>query len=144
VTKRAGTDLDGRWFSNFNWIRPNRPPFKDVGFSRILGFESAAIAPKYVIESISPEEFDDVLSGITLGWLNRNGALAAQMRSGAGKVLITTYRFDKYGRDPYATYLLDSLLRYMSEPEFLPLMQMVTNRTSSGRISPPSAAHSVV
>src|SRR5881392_2356387 len=50
VSFRKGTELDGRWFSNFNWIRPDRQPFSRVAFTRILGFESASVAPEYVIE----------------------------------------------------------------------------------------------
>jgi hypothetical protein len=34
--------------------------------------------------------------------------------------VITTLRFDEYGRDPYATQLLDALVRYASGPECAP------------------------
>ena len=46
---REGTELEGRWFSNFNWVRWNRAPFDRLTFSKILGFESAAVAPKLVL-----------------------------------------------------------------------------------------------
>src|SRR5581483_12133051 len=75
VMQRAGTELDGRWFSNFNWIRTDRRPFSAVAFTRILGFESAEVVPAYVIQNIAPADFDDVLSGATFGWLNKNSAL---------------------------------------------------------------------
>jgi len=42
------------------------------------------------------------------------------MRVGNGAVLLTTFRFDDYGKDPYATHLLDSLIRYVSGPGFRP------------------------
>ena len=72
ISSRAGSELDGRWFSNFNWVRRDQEPFSAVGFNRLLGFESAQVAPDFVIENVAPENFDDVLWGITFGWLNRN------------------------------------------------------------------------
>lgn len=121
---RSGTELDGRWFSNFNWIRPDREPFSRVAFTRILGFESLCVAPEYVIEGIGPDMAEDVLSGITYGWLNRNCALAAQMRVGAGRILITTYRFDKYRSDPYSTDLLDSMILCASSSDAKPKLEV--------------------
>ena len=61
-----------------------------------------------------------MLSGITYGWLNSNEALAVQARAGQGCVLLTTFRFDDYGRDPYATHLLDALIAYASGPDMRP------------------------
>ena len=123
VTRRAGSELDGRWFSNFNWIRPDHPAFSHVAFSKILGFESAQVAPEYVIENVSPANYDDVLSGVTYGWLNRNCALAIQIRCGRGKLLLTTFRFADYGSDPYATTLLNSAMAYVASPECQPRLQ---------------------
>ena len=114
IALRSGSELDGRWFSNFNWIRPDRGPFSSLAFNRILGFESAAVAPAYVIQGLEPEQFEDVTSGITYGWLNNNCGLAAQMKVDQGTMLITTYRFDAYGADPYATELLHSLMHWTS------------------------------
>lgn len=122
---RAGSELDGRWFSNFNWVRSSAEPFASVAFTPILGFESARAAPEYVIQGIPPESNDDVLSGITLGWLNHNSALTAQVRAGAGKLIVTTYRFEHYGIDPYATNLLDSLITYISTPRCDPKLEIV-------------------
>jgi hypothetical protein len=123
ITQRAGSELDGRWFSNFNWIRPDRPPFSHVAFSKILGFESQRVAPEYVIENVCPADYADVLSGITFGWLNRNCALALQMRCGSGKLLLTTYRFAHYGSDPHATTLLNAMIAYVASPECEPSLR---------------------
>ena len=111
---RAGSELDGRWFSNFNWIRSDREPFSAVAFTPILGFESEHVVPKFVLRNIAPEHFDDVLSGVTYGWLNLNSALAMQLRMGSGTLLITTFRFTQYGADPYATHLLNAFIRYLA------------------------------
>ncbi|MBV9610027.1 MAG: hypothetical protein JO187_10760, partial [Acidobacteria bacterium] len=123
VAKRAGTDLDGRWFSNFNWIRMSAEPFSAVAFTPILGFESSSVAPKYVLRNIPPGDFRDVLSGVTYAWLNKNSGLAVQLQAGPGKMLLTTFRFDQYGRDPYATHLLDALIRYVAGEQFRPRME---------------------
>jgi hypothetical protein len=121
VTPRAGSDLDGNWISNFNWVRTDAPsPFARVAFTKILGFESERVVPRFVIEGVKGENYDDVLSGITYGWLNSNEALAVQARVGNGRVLLTTFRFDEYGRDPYATQLLDSLIAYAGGPDMNP------------------------
>jgi Glycosyl hydrolases family 2, sugar binding domain/Glycosyl hydrolases family 2/Glycosyl hydrolases family 2, TIM barrel domain len=121
VTPRAGSDLDGNWISNFNWVRTDPPsPFSRVAFTKILGFESERVVPRFVIEGVKGENYDDVLSGITYGWLNSNEALAVQARVGNGRVLATTFRFDEYGQDPYATQLLDSLIAYAGGPDISP------------------------
>ncbi len=120
VSLRKGTELDGRWFSNFNWIRADRPPFREVAFTRILGFESRYIAPAYVIQGVAEEDFDDVLCGATFGWIQKNSALALQMRCGQGRLLLTTFRFDQYGQDAYATTLLGALIRYVGSADCNP------------------------
>ncbi|MBV9574484.1 MAG: hypothetical protein JOY93_10550 [Acidobacteriales bacterium] len=124
IRPREGTELDGRWFSNFNWIRPDAEPFNRLAFTTILGFESANVAPEYVIQGIPPSAMQDVLSGITFGWLNNNCALAAQMLAGNGKLLVTTFRLSKYGSDAYSTTLLDTLIRYINAPQFQPQFRL--------------------
>jgi hypothetical protein len=121
ITPRADSDLDGNWISNFNWVRTSAPsPFSRVAFTKILGFESEHVVPRFVIEGVAGADYDDVLAGITYGWLNSNEALAVQVRAGAGRMLLTTFRFDDYGRDPYATHLLDALIAYTSSQDFAP------------------------
>jgi hypothetical protein len=124
IVKRAGSELDGRWFSNFNWIRPDCEPFSSVAFSKILGFESAGVAPQYVIQGLGAADFEDVLSGVTFGWLRKNSALAVQMQVGAGHMIITTYDFSKYGSDAYATRLLDAMIRYVCSAGCEPKLEM--------------------
>lgn len=120
VTPRAGSDLDGNWVTNFNWVKTDAAPFGEVAFTKILGFESDTTTPRYVIQGIRTADYDDVLSGIFYGWLNNNAALAVQMRDGSGKVFVTTFRFDAYGSDPYATRLLDATIRYIGGQAFAP------------------------
>ena len=121
---RAGSELDGRWFSNFNWIRSDRPPFQQVAFGRILGFESAAVVPNYVMQGVPGANYEDVLASATFGWLQKTSALAAQLQFGRGKLLATTFRFDQYGVDAYATNLLDAIISYAASAEMNPTLQL--------------------
>jgi len=120
VTPRAGSDLDGNWVTNFNWIRAGALPFKTVAFNGVLGFEAEASIPRFIIQGVRGEDYGDVMSGIFYGWLNNNAALAMGMREDEAKIFATTYRFDAYGRDPYATHLLDAIIRYTHGPSFEP------------------------
>jgi hypothetical protein len=130
ISARAGNELDGRWFSNFNWMRRDREPFAGIAFNRLLGFESAQVAPDFVVENVAPEHFDDVLSGITLGWLNRNSALTLQVQVRQGKMLISTYKTESYGSDPFATHLLDCLIRYMGRGACQPRLRISLSATA--------------
>ena len=120
VTPRAGSDLDGNWVTNFNWIRTDAAPFSNVAFTKLLGFESTSTVPQFIIQGVRGEDYDDVLAGIFYGWLNNNAALAVQMQAGEGKLFATTFRFGEYGSDPYATHLLDAIIRYTNGPGFAP------------------------
>jgi hypothetical protein len=121
---REGSDLDGNWVTNFNWVRNNAAPFDAVAFTRILGFESSQVTPHFVIDGVPNADYNEVLSGIFYGWLNRNAALAVQANSASGKLFATTFRFDAYGTDPYATFLLDSIIRYVASQQFSPKLSV--------------------
>lgn len=114
---------DGNWVSNFAWIDPHSPVFQSMTFAPILGWEAAAVTPHFVLRGIKPEQYDDVLAGMFYGWINNNSPLLVQARVGKGAVIVTTFRFAEYGVDPYASALLDSLLRYASSPQFQPRME---------------------
>lgn len=125
VTPREGSDLDGNWVTNFNWVRPAAPsPFAQLAFTKILGFESEHVVPRFVVQGVPGGSYDDVLSGVFYGWLNNNAALAFQARAGSGRLVLTTLRFDEYGRDPYATHLLDALIGYASGPDCAPKLSL--------------------
>jgi len=51
-----------------------------------------------------------IYAGVFYGWLNSNRAYLAELPEGPGRMLITTFRFEGYGRDPFATMLLDQML----------------------------------
>jgi hypothetical protein len=43
-----------------------------------------------------------------------NSAIAVAAKIGNGIALLTTFKFDKYGQDPYATHLLAALLDFLN------------------------------
>ncbi|HUS20171.1 MAG TPA: glycoside hydrolase family 2 TIM barrel-domain containing protein [Terriglobales bacterium] len=114
VAQRDGSDLDGRWFSNYNWIRAESEIFHELSFTKILGFESAAVVPRHILRNIPGENFDQVIAGITYGWVAKNSALLTAFALGNNTALATTFRFHQYGSDPYATHLLDRLIKVCS------------------------------
>ena len=120
ATPRAGSDLDGNWVTNFNWVRSDADPFREVAVTKILGFESQHVVPRYVIQGVAAQNYDDVLAGVFYGWLNNNSALMVQLRAGKGAFLATTFRFNKYGEDPFATRLLEAMIDYVDRPGFSP------------------------
>jgi hypothetical protein len=132
VVPREGSDLDGNWVTNFNWVRAVAPsPFASLAFTKIMGFESEHVVPRFVVQGVRGADYDDVLAGVFYGWLNNNAALAVQARVGNGRLVLTTLRFDEYGRDPYATQLLDALIRYASGSEIAPKLALDVDTTSS-------------
>ena len=117
---RERNNYNGDWISNFNWILPSSPVFNEIAFNKIMGWEAQAVTPDYVLLGVPADNFDDVLAGAFYGWINANSALMLQARYGTGRVLLTTYRFDEYGKDPYATALLDNMIRHAASEQFGP------------------------
>ncbi len=113
IVPRAGSDLAGDWVSNFNWVLSSGPlwkPLSPVIDDSILGWEAASVTPEFVIAGLG--ESPNVLAGVFYGWLNSNRAYLAELRQGPGRMLVTTFRFQSYGQDPFATMLLDQMLRF--------------------------------
>jgi hypothetical protein len=122
ITPRNGsTGYDGNWVTNFNWANVNRAPFSAVAFDKLLGFEAEEVTPKFVIEGVKAEDYDDVMSGIFLGWVNKNAALMVGGRIQGARAIITTFRLaGAYGKDEYASRLLDEMIRLVSAEGFEP------------------------
>jgi Glycosyl hydrolases family 2, sugar binding domain/Glycosyl hydrolases family 2 len=111
ILARAGTDLNGDWVSNFNWVLSPSPfwkPLAPVIDSGILGWEAESVTPDFVIEGV--QDSSNVLAGVFYGWLNFNHAYLADLPQESGHLLVTTFRFQSYGKDPFATLLLNQLL----------------------------------
>jgi hypothetical protein len=57
------------------------------------------------------EDSQNVLAGVFYGWLNSNRAYLVELNEGPGRMFLTTFRFQRYGQDPFATELLDQILK---------------------------------
>jgi hypothetical protein len=113
IVPREGSDLTGDWVSNFNWVLSSSPlwkPLSPVIDDSILGWEAASVTPDFVISGLGEQDSPSVLAGVFYGWLNSNRAYLAELHEGPGRMLVTTFRFESYGRDPFATLLLDQML----------------------------------
>jgi hypothetical protein len=52
---------------------------------------------------VKREDYSNVMSGMFLGWINKNAALMLEARIAEGRAIIITFRLaDKYGKEPYA------------------------------------------
>ena len=52
-----------------------------------------------------------MLAGVFYGGLNSNRAYLVEQNEGPGRMFLTTFRFQGYGQDPFATVLLDQILK---------------------------------
>jgi hypothetical protein len=114
ILPRAGSDLTGDWVSNFNWVLSSSPvwkPLSTVIDGSILGWEAASVTPDFVVAGLRAEDSQNVLAGVFYGWLNSNRAYLVELKQGPGRMLLTTFRFRGYGQDPFATVLLDQILK---------------------------------
>jgi hypothetical protein len=114
ILPRAGSDLTGDWVSNFNWVLSSSPLFKPLSpviDGSILGWEAASITPEFVIAGLRAEDSENVLAGVFYGWINSNRAYLTERSEGPGRMFLTTFRFQGYGQDPFATVLLDQMLQ---------------------------------
>ncbi|MGE5430760.1 MAG: hypothetical protein ACM3QX_06785, partial [Syntrophomonadaceae bacterium] len=113
VISRKSEWYDGNWASNFNWIRPEQAPFKDISFGKYLGFESTYSTPQLVISGIEPGNFKNVLSGMYVGWLHLNSAYIYQMNVGKGRLVLCTLPIaDNFNNDAFSRTLFYNLARY--------------------------------
>ncbi|HYG97723.1 MAG TPA: hypothetical protein VD837_01240 [Terriglobales bacterium] len=133
IKAREGSDLDGNWVTNFNWVLADSAPFRSAALAKILGFEAAAVTPHFVLRNIPAAAYDDVLAGIFYGWLNDNSGLAIQARHGKGALLATTFRFSEYAADPYSRNLLDGMIAYVAGAEFKPTFDWNAGTNSAGK-----------
>lgn len=111
---------DGDWVSNFNWLK-RAPVFDRLPFEHMLGRAFTHVMPERVILGFGPEDADDVLGGMVVGWVHLPVAVLAQCRHGQGAVLVSTLDLeDDFGEDPMATILLHDMIRYTASAAFQP------------------------
>ena len=95
------------------------------GFSVVLVVGSTQGSPN-AAEGV-PEAawaIGDVLAGNFYGWLNDSHAVVAQFRLGTGKVIVSTFDIDRYGKDLFATRVVDGLIRYLASADCSPTTEL--------------------
>lgn len=121
ICSREEEWLDGNWATNMNWLRDYNPLFNGISFGKTFGFEIAQTVPQRVITEIPSENFDDVLSGMFVGWLHKNSAYILQTNAGSGKLLLCTFPLaENYVTDPFAKLFLLNLMDYAQSTDFTP------------------------
>jgi hypothetical protein len=120
--------LDGNWATNMNWLRDYNPLFNGLSFGNSFGFEIAQTIPDRVISGIPAENYDDVLSGMFVGWLHKNSGYIVQMKKGKGRLILCTFPIAKnYSTDPFAVVFLKNLIQYIGSNDFNPVTEMKLN-----------------
>ncbi|MDX9924151.1 MAG: glycoside hydrolase family 2 TIM barrel-domain containing protein [Ignavibacteriaceae bacterium] len=128
ISGRDVDNLDGNWQSNMNWVLDSQPPFSEINFGKSLGFEAKKAVPNYVIREIANENYDDVLSGMYIGWVHFTSAFMVQMNAGEGKLILSAFKHnDNYGSDPYTTQLTDELIKYIKSDKCNPIFNWNLN-----------------
>jgi len=104
------------------WVRSDAEPFSEVASDKALGTEATSISPRFYIGSVKKENYDDVMAGDFSYESKDDPTLALQMWAAGGRAFVTTFRFDQYGSDAFATSLLDAIMRYTMSQQFKPHM----------------------
>ena len=125
VVREDNPRFEGDWVTNFNWVNGKMAPFRGIIFDSLLGFEADEAMPMMVIDGLGAENFDDVMSGIFLGWVNNNGALMLGARIGEGRAILTTFNLvETYATDPYARQLVDQAIALLRDDRFSPRLRL--------------------
>jgi len=121
VIRRDSAYYDGNWASVVNWVHPNSPVVGWLPTAPRMGFAPAEIGLPFVLGGSDPAWMSDVHAGLFIGWLHSNAAYIAQMRVGAGRLLLCTIPVaDAAGDEPFATRLLHALVRYAAGESMQP------------------------
>jgi hypothetical protein len=103
----------GDWASAVNWVRSNRSPFRGVCTDHRIGFEGAGARMPFAIRGIDPANYEDVLAGMFVGWVQKNAAYVVQMKVGKGKLVLCALPLHwTADADPFSATLLHRLKQY--------------------------------
>ncbi|KAB2839456.1 MAG: hypothetical protein F9K45_10105 [Melioribacteraceae bacterium] len=89
-----------------------------------MSFESYDVFPKYVLTGVAAEKFDNVLSGMFVGWLHMNSAYLIEMKIGRGKLILSTFDFFNKTEDPYTKTLFTELIEYINSENCNPALTL--------------------
>jgi hypothetical protein len=128
IRSREKNPWEGDWVSNYNWIKHEPlfdriPRTSDSPFTGdVMDFQYYKVIPNQIMLGWSADrDFDDIFSGMVVGWVHSPAALLAQARWGRGRLLATTLKLESaFGDDPVASILMQNLIAYLFSPHFQP------------------------
>jgi hypothetical protein len=134
---------EGDWVTNYNWLKYTSlfegiPRAVDSPLEgEVMDFQYYKVMPDHVMLGWNPDrDFDDILSGIVVGWVHSPASLIAQCRWGEGKLLATTLKLESaFADDPVATILLQNLVAYLMSPRFRPKRDLHARGTRAANAS---------
>jgi hypothetical protein len=128
IRSREKNPWEGDWVSNYNWVKHEAlfdriPRTSESPFTGdLMDFQYYKVIPNQVLLGWnSDRDFDDILSGMVVGWVHSPAAMVAQCRWGAGRLLVATLKLESaFGDDPVATVVMQNLITYLFSPHFQP------------------------
>lgn len=140
IRTREKNPWEGDWVSNYNWVK-HHPLFDRIPRTSdsplpgdLMDFQYYKVTPNQVLLGWSNErEFDDIFSGMVVGWVHSPASLLAQCRWGQGRLLATTLKLESaFGDDPVASIILQNLITYLFSPRFQPKKELTATTERSG------------
>lgn len=135
---------EGDWVTNYNWLK-HGALFEGIPRAiesplegELMDFQYYKVSPDHVLCGWSADrDFEDLHSGMVVGWVHSPAALIAQCRWGAGKLLATTFKLESaFGDDPVATILLQNLIAYLMSSRFRPVKEIQGRPNRAPRTAP--------
>jgi glycosyl hydrolase family 2 len=128
LRSREKNPWEGDWVSNYNWIK-HEPLFERIPRTTespftgdLMDFQYYKVIPNQVLLGWNGDrDFEDIWSGMVVGWVHSPASMVAQCRWGRGRLLVTTLKLESaFGDDPVATLLMQNLIAYLFSPRFQP------------------------
>ncbi len=102
----------GDWCTTKTWFAEDA--FPSLPDRSRFDFEYEAVVPEFVFTGAAAA---NVVSGLYAGWLHNPAGIAAKMKLGLGRVVVTTYKLPgNIGSNPIATLLLNDLIALLESP----------------------------
>jgi len=119
--RRDTGGYSGDWASALYWARTERAPFRGLNRDHRFGFEVEGMKMPFALRLTDPANFDDVLAGMFIGWVQKNAAFVVQMKVGKGRLVISALPLHwTAATDPYSAMLLQSLKQYVCSSDCRP------------------------
>ncbi|MGQ9454872.1 MAG: glycoside hydrolase family 2 protein [Armatimonadota bacterium] len=135
VVDRGESGTWGAWCNSVIWFRTQSYAFASTAVPKTMDFSFENLIPSCIITGVQPTYWEnDVLSGIFIGWIHSNAAIALQLRCGNGRAILTTLPLSRASKtDPMAKFLTASLAEYLCsnhcQPELKDNLEIRKNKT---------------